>query len=168
MIKLRNEPKDLKADEFRLMLEKLDLYDGVLNPIGNGFSHNYSKDGKVVIDEASGLIWQQGGSDNHRTPDEAQEYIDNLNNKKFAGYTDWRLPTLEEAVSLLEPIPKNGSLYIDSVFDQEQQGIWTSDYFNFANFRWVVNFVNGICAYSTIGSSRSVRAVRSIQPEDLD
>lgn len=33
---------------------------------------------------------------------DASEYIRELNIKKFAGYTNWRLPTLEEAESLYD------------------------------------------------------------------
>jgi hypothetical protein len=41
-------------------------------------------------------------------------------------YNDWRLPTLEEAVSLLESDKKNG-LFIAPVFDKWQSSIWTGN-----------------------------------------
>jgi len=57
---------------------------------------------KLVIDHATGLMWQQGGSDGFMTFAAAQEYVQKLNREKFAGYSDWRLPTLAEAMSLME------------------------------------------------------------------
>ena len=112
-----------------------------------------------VVDRATGLTWQQSGSSKHMNFDQAQEYIDNLNNKRFLGYSDWRLPTLEEAMTLMEPEQKSGNLYIDPIFDQKQWWIWTADKES-ASDAWVVDFNAGSCDYRDVLDYRFVRAVR--------
>ncbi|MCP5002491.1 MAG: DUF1566 domain-containing protein [Planctomycetes bacterium] len=112
----------------------------------------------VVIDHATGLMWIQSGSANFMKWHEAKVWVGGLNSRKYAGYGDWRLPTLDEAVSLLEP-GKKRALYIDPVFDEEQWGIWSCDkhvtgqgwsvYFSLGNVRWRYK-------------NRYVRPVRSI------
>ncbi|GJQ60842.1 MAG: DUF1566 domain-containing protein [Candidatus Scalindua sp. AMX11] len=112
----------------------------------------------VVVDHATGLMWIQSGSDNYMKWHAAKELVKNLNSMNYAGYSDWRLPTLDEAVSLLEPT-KSNALYIDPVFDGEQWGIWSCDkhvsgeawsvYFSLGNVRWRYK-------------NRYVRPVRSI------
>ena len=82
---------------------------------------------KVVVDKATGLMWHQSGTDDRMDWYEANERIEMLNSEGYAGYHDWRLPTVEEAVSLLEPSKKNGNLYIDPVFSKKQKYIWTGD-----------------------------------------
>ncbi|MCF6148673.1 MAG: DUF1566 domain-containing protein [Candidatus Kuenenia sp.] len=123
--------------------------------------HDYEKKSLngdyVVIDHATGLMWHQSGSSDYVSWNSAKDWIRNLNNRGYAGYQDWRLPTLEEAVSLLEP-NKTNNLYIDPVFDDKQWGIWSGDiygsggvwsvYFSLGNTRWRVK-------------NRFVRPVRS-------
>ena len=53
----------------------------------------------VVEDHATGLTWQQSGSKKNITYNEARRYITQLNNDKFASYSDWRLPKLWEAIT---------------------------------------------------------------------
>ena len=91
--------------------------------------------------------------------EEAQDYIDQLNQQKYAGSSDWRLPTLEEAMSLMEPEQKNADLYIDPVFDKTQRWIWTADKMS-ASLAWVVNFSGGLCSSSHVLDGTFVRAVR--------
>ena len=121
-------------------------------------------DVKVVLDRASGLMWQQSGSANEISYGEAKEYVARLNSDQFAGYNDWRLPTLEEAMSLMEPTEKNSGMYNDPVFDNTQRWIWTSDT-NETALAWLANFVSGNCYtypndYFDFTSGGYVRAVR--------
>ncbi len=60
----------------------------------------------TVTDTESGLMWKQtdGFQDEsifHHWM-KAYDYIRELNNVKFAGYLDWRMPNLEEAESLYD------------------------------------------------------------------
>ncbi len=89
----------------------------------------------------------------------AQVYVDSLNSVGFASYNNWRLPTLEEGMSLMEPQPQNGGLYIDAVFAKKQRWIWTADK-STASRAWYVIFVNGNCFDSDIYNILYVRAVR--------
>jgi hypothetical protein len=81
---------------------------------------------KVVIDHATGLMWYQSDAEGVLGLDRAKAWVRSLS-RGYAGYHDWRLPTVEEAASLLESSKNAGNLYIDTVFDVTQSGIWTGD-----------------------------------------
>ncbi|RIK81705.1 hypothetical protein DCC62_01850 [candidate division KSB1 bacterium] len=148
-------------------LKKLGYYDKYKNPDGKGIKHQYETvkryGEKLVVDHATGLTWQRSGSENAMNHADAESYILDLNSRNFAGHNDWRLPTLEEAMALMEPmvrmrmIPKviryffaffshlPGVLYIDSVFNSGQLWIWTSSTPP-AGLAWAVDFYNGYCS----------------------
>lgn len=86
------------------MLKDWGLFHKHLNESVSGFPNNYElqKDGQVVYDHASGLMWQQSGSNKYMFYEQAKEYVAKLNSDQFAGFSDWRLPTLEEATSLMK------------------------------------------------------------------
>ena len=113
---------------------------------GHGtISHNYEKrsingDG-VVIDHATGLMWYQSGSEEGMTFGRAKWWAGH-SSKGYAGYHDWRLPTLEEATTLLQFDKNNSNLYIDPVFSGKQGFIWTGDSKDGSEAAWVVNFNN--------------------------
>ncbi len=94
--------------------------------------------------------------------EEARQWIDALNQKGYAGFKDWRLPTLEEAMSLMEPRKNKNYLYIDPIFDATQRWIWTSDQIQGGVGRqWVVRFHSGDCYdYNFDYYDGYVRAVR--------
>lgn len=60
----------------------------------------------TVTDTESGLMWKQtdGFQDESifHTWIKAYDYIRELNNVKFAGYLDWRMPNLEEAEGIYD------------------------------------------------------------------
>ena len=159
--KLRTQPiQGYSEQAVKAMLKDKGFFDTRMNSEAPGFSHKYKvqKDGKVVYDHASGLMWQQSGSAERMAYKEVKAYINALNSQGFAGYHDWRLPTLEEAMSLMEPTKMNADLYIDSKFDTGQRWIWTSDTIR-ASSAWVVNFGYGGCSSNDF-SYNYVRAVR--------
>ncbi len=81
----------------------------------------------------------------------------------YGGYHDWRLPTLEEAMSLLEPDKRNGGLFISPVFDRYQEWIWTGDKKKGANAAWNVNFRYGLVTWSQVNDYGFIRPVRSLK-----
>lgn len=171
-LQLRAQPKDtLSGEAVKAMLKQYDFYCAERdwskdwsNPQGKGTNHRYElqQQGKVVIDRATGLMWQQSGSPKSMSYENAKAYVTQLNKEGFAGFNNWRLPTLEEAMSLMEPKQLNGDFYIDSKFDETQSWIWTADTYS-AGRAWSVYFSYGHCFHGGIGSSVFVRAVRSGQ-----
>ena len=119
---------------------------------------------KVVVDNATGLMWLHGGSDNHLKWEKIQEWVMGLNMSGYAGYHDWRLPTVEEAFSLVEPSKRNG-LYIDPVFSRKHRGVWTGDVLDGGVPAWSVGFHSGSISWSPaiFGIVAYVRPVRSVE-----
>ena len=163
---LRSRPVfKLSEHDVREMLQQKGFFDRAWNRFEEGIKHQYElimrKEVKLVIDHITALTWQQSGSSKFLTYADAEKYIRNLNKKNFAGYNNWRLPTLEEAMSLVEPNIAGG-LYIDSIFDRRQGWIWTADK-DSSTSAWVVFFGSGFCLHIDFRFLNYVRAVRSRQ-----
>jgi uncharacterized RDD family membrane protein YckC len=168
--KLRSNPDTSLSDEaVDLMLAEKGFFDTEKNSSGKGYPNRFEiqkEDSSVVVDLFSGLTWQRSGSPNYMSHSEAKLDIDSLNSmnngKGFAGFSDWRLPTLEEAMSLMEAKQnEDNGLYINSLFDERQPWIWTSDRYS-ASAAWLVNFIFGGCYHDDVGIyGNHVRAVRS-------
>ncbi len=106
----------------------------------NGFyghstvNHSYEKTSisgdTVVIDHTTDLMWHQSGSDKPLKWKKAKRWMEKLNKAGYAGYHGWRLPTLEEAATLLLESARKNGLYIDRVFDAKAESIWTGDVYD--------------------------------------
>lgn len=123
----------------------------------------------VVLDRTTGLMWQQAASPQQMVYRLAMEWINSLNKRGYAGFNDWRLPTLEEAITLIERSPNSEGLYIDPVFNSKQRSwMWTSDRGE-AESAWYVNFNYGYSKLNRIKSGNNhVRAVRLRPRESSD
>ncbi len=160
---LRSQPiNDLSGAAVKVMLTDRDFFDSRWNEQGRGLRNDYEattqQDKKLVIDHSTGLTWQQSGSPESLTFATGQEYIQKLNDQKYANYNDWRLPTLEEAMSLMKPTKNKDGLFIDANFDSTQWALWTVDEFG-ASVAWVVYFYGGSC-FNHCVSDGYVRGVR--------
>ena len=142
------------------MIVQRGFYHSSWNPNGPGIENQFELRNKkqVVYDAATGLTWQQSGSLEEMNYEKAQEYIETLNREKHADYDDWRLPTLEQAMSLMEPKKNEHGLYIDPIFDRKQRWIWTADKVG-AWRAWDVYFDAGYCDVNVLGFGYFVRAV---------
>jgi hypothetical protein len=132
---------------------------------GRIIDHNYKlktiDGGKVVIDNFTGLMWHQSGSTGLGIAwQKADEWVEKLNRGGYAGFHNWRLPTLEEAASLLKSGKEGSILYIDPIFDSTQKYIWTGDIYKKQD-RWFVDLDQGNFTWSSkylYGFNRNLRA----------
>lgn len=161
--KLRSIPNNrFSPAEMEAMLHEKGFFFIVLNDTAPEYPNQFElmKNGKIVYDHFTNLIWQQSGSSYEMPYQNVQEYISKLNEEQFAGFQDWRLPTLEEAMSLMEKTKNIDKLYIDPIFASKQKSFYTSDMENEMK-AWVINFDWGTCGRSAINMySDYVRAVR--------
>jgi hypothetical protein len=93
-----------------------------------------------------------------------ESYIHQLNEKRFGGFNDWRLPSAHE----LSSFPNCGKEYPAVETDYFQDIVadmyWTdTNLSSTVTYAWVVHFDHGWCDYKSKGSLYHVRAVRGRQ-----
>jgi len=126
----------------------------------------------TVRDNNTGLIWEvktDDGSihdkDNTFTSQTAQEnFILQLNEDEYGGYSDWRLPTIKELASIIDNSKFNPT--INTLFFPQSQAKFyrSSTILSYDNNQiWRVNFQNGFIYYIFSSSAIYVRAVRGKQ-----
>ncbi len=160
---LRPYFKTLSIVEAKMMIKGKGFFDKYWNKSGS-FDNQYEskkiKNEKIVIDHATGLIWHQSGSMDFLNLTEAGEWLDELNVSKYAGINTWRLPTLEEALSLLENKKMNGNLYIAPLFNSWQWCILTGDSLD-STISWLVAFSGRVDWFNSEVRINYVRPVSS-------
>lgn len=164
-LKLRSYYKKLGYGGVAAMIKRNNFFDSSFNQKGN-FKNQYDKEvvgeDAVVIDHRTGLMWHQGGSQKEIKFSKVRKWIKKLNDNAYAGYSDWRLPTLEEAASLLESSKNRDELYTSSIFDGAQIRIWTGDHFRTTRI-WVVRFRTGFMYAFSPKTRQYVRPVRRLR-----
>jgi len=145
IVHLREKPKFVRKTEIRGKVAEYQLFDSKLNMNGS-FKNNFvdNRDG-TISDRVTGLMWQQGGSSKYLRFRRANSFVKKLNNDKYAGYSDWRIPTIVELSSLLNST-RVSKLYIDLIFGEKQTKCWSIDSApdGLRVYKsWIVNFSTG-------------------------
>ena len=139
---VRHEPVVLSEEELPEVIKAGGFYDSRSNPTGG--VKNYlvdNGDGLTVTDLVTGVTWQRGGCDIGAIR-QVQSYLRELNQQEFAGASDWRLPTLEEALALMEPEPNEKGLHLHPAFSMAQPFIFLADQRRPGGY-WFVDFKQG-------------------------
>jgi hypothetical protein len=119
-----------------------------------------------VVDESTGLMWHAEDSNAKAvTFQGAEKTIASLNAAKQGGFGDWRLPTVQELLSLVDYTKVNPA--IDTAFFRNvdtDSWYWTSTpaAASPADCAWLVTFLDGYSGWGYRGYSYRVRAVRSV------
>jgi serine/threonine protein kinase len=163
---LRFEPcKRLSKEEVIKMIKEKGFFDSNWNRDGefkNQFELKSFPGGQVVIATTVGLMWHPGGTPGYMGLARAGKWLEELNNSSYAGFSDWRIPTLEEAASLLRQRQDNASFYTGAYFSLEQQCIYTGDRIDETRV-WLVDFKEGN-VFSDFPNYGYIRPVRSVRP----
>jgi hypothetical protein len=131
----------------------------------------------TITDTKTGFMWMKQDSYQYKGHwlnwFEAEDYIEELNQERFADYLDWRLPTVKELTTLYEAEKLNSQqlgsemkMHMDPIFAKEGSGtLWTSETNGSYNAFGVV-FYDGQRFNSSKRKKarRAVRAIRFINP----
>lgn len=143
----------------------------------------YTDNGDTVIENTTGLEWQKQTADilnigsidayDKVTWDDAAVWCEN---SQLGGYSDWRLPELDELKSLLAP-SRPDDPYIDPIFQSQSGSYWsaTKPDPDYTGSRYAVNFgcTDG-CMYLGPYPKNNplwklyVRCVRNSEPTSFD
>jgi serine/threonine-protein kinase len=120
-----------------------------------------SPSAETVADDLTDLLWQRSGTPYALTWRESHGHILRLNQSGWQGRRDWRLPTVDELLSLLEPPPHGEDFCLQGVFDQRQTGLWSSDRRSYTA-AWFASVDLGFVAWQDFSAACHVRAVCSL------
>lgn len=138
-VALNAEMSVITDDTIAEVIRAGNYFDNELNPQGS-FANFLTDNGDklTVTDQCTGLMWQRKGLDIGSLRVTKRE-IEKINRQGLAGFNDWRLPSMEEAMSLMEQKKNSKGLYINPCFSKEQPfifvnasrtpgGVWFVDY----------------------------------------
>jgi hypothetical protein len=98
-------------------------------------------DGTAVLDQESGLVWAKSPTSAKDTWYSALEYCTRLT---LGGRKGWRLPTIEELASLVDPSNRDPALPIGHPFTVNGEYYWSSSTCVYdRNNAWIVHMPSG-------------------------
>ena len=117
----------------------------------------------ITLDSTTGLTWTTNyAKKGEVTFDGAQKAIEALNKKEFGGFTDWRLPTVQELFGLVDHARYRPAINAEAFKSGETDWVWTSTPLASSSvYVWGVYFSHGyVNLLHRDDSDAFVRAVR--------
>ncbi len=147
-VQLPHEPAELSEEDVVALIKRYNFVEQERNPQGS-FPHALVDNGDVltVTDRVTGLMWQRAGTDIVSSRSMKRE-VARINKEQFAGYADWRLPSMEEALSLLESEKKANGQYLPPCFSDEQPFVFV-DAVRKPGGQWFVDYKQGRAFWSS-------------------
>jgi hypothetical protein len=146
--RLPSEPAVIIEKDLVDIISGWNFFDTDLNPQGNFTNALFGADNdRLIIDAKTALMWQRDGLD-ITSIRRMHQQIEEINKKKYAGFNDWRLPTLEEAMSLLEPVPNIKGIHLHPCFSKEQPFIFVAARRSPGGY-WFVDYKHGRAFWSS-------------------
>ncbi len=119
-----------------------------------------ANDDRLLTDLATGLIWQRGGSAFPLDWHGACDYVQQLNQARLGGRDNWRLPTIEELITLLQPEPADHDQCLPPVFEPSPQRLWSCDRRTYTS-AWHVSLDLGFVGWQDFSCHNGIKAVSS-------
>lgn len=155
----RSQPRKVRPAEAR----KAFPVDELLRPlsyVAGDFETLPAPQGESVLRHlATGLVWQKGGSQYGLPMHQAKAYIRSLNACSYGGFADWRLPTVDELLTILVPARSLGDYCLPPAFSPVQRWLWSADRRTYAA-SWYADAMLGFITSQDHTCAFSVRAVR--------
>ncbi len=117
----------------------------------------------MILDRATGLRWQQAGSPYPVSWKAAHNLIAEINRQGNYGRHRWRLPTIDELMSLLTDTPHGHDFCMEPIFDSNLKWLWSCDRRSFTT-AWYVSVDMGYVASEDFSAQFFVKAVCSPEP----
>lgn len=124
----------------------------------------------IVTDTQTGLMWVKDGNSegcNNGKSLTWEQAIKFCNKLKFAGYSDWRLPTINELQSIVNYGTYNPSIDTSYFPNTKDNYYWSATTYVYSTgYAWYVYFGNGYVTYNDKTSYDYVRPVRGGKEEE--
>jgi hypothetical protein len=121
----------------------------------------------LITDSVTGLMWPKSCRKTPLNYFDAIDHTNHLNQIKFKGFNDWRLPTIEELLSLLTVDKQSNHLFINPLFHTVNVRYWSSDKLAAKtpwgikeNSAWGVDYSFGYVFWSYFHDMQFVKVVR--------
>ncbi len=147
-IHLPTEHCTFSDEQMNHMVHRFNFFDKEVNPTGFFVNALVRTDSEhTVLDERTKIMWQRDGLDLGSIR-MIRRAIETLNEDGFAGFHDWHMPTVEEALSLMEPRVNAKGVYLAPCFSIEQPFIFVAAKRSPTGY-WFVDYKQGKTYWSS-------------------